>query len=425
LLLEPLEERSVPSVLAGADSLYIGDAGDNTVKQFDATTGKFEGTFVAMESGGLHGPRGLIFDREGNLLVANQNVNLPIPGDILRFDGTSGAFDNVSVPATDPNGPFAPRGIVLGPNNILYIADIVAPDNMSDGKVEEYRYDAETGTAAFKADILHPAAFSGEFHPRGIVFGPDGMLYVSTRNIPSGVGGAVLRFNPTSGAYLGAFVSSNSTNDLNRPEGIVFGPDGNLYVTSFPSAATNTTDTDKVLIFAGPRTSNPGALLGEIQLDQAGGPRAFAQALLFGPDGSLYVPITGGDKSFAGTVRRYDAALADPSFGTFTVFISSAHLVQPWYLTFGNTDPATLDYVAETSVMISPTVPSSITSLAPSPMPGGGGSSLISSSVSPAPRAVTLEGSMSLLPRHSSARDQLFANLASDLPRERLQDDLP
>ena len=45
-----------------------------------------------------------------------------------------------------------------------------------------------------------------------------------------------------------------------------------------------------------------GTLQGAIQLAPDGAPRAFAQALLFGPQGDLFVPMTSGD-----SVRRYSA----------------------------------------------------------------------------------------------------------------------
>ena len=52
-----------------------------TVKGFDADTGTpidfgngNTGIFVTTGSGGLHGPRGLIFNQSGNLVVANQNI---------------------------------------------------------------------------------------------------------------------------------------------------------------------------------------------------------------------------------------------------------------------------------------------------------------------------------------------------------------
>ena len=94
-----------------------------------------------------------------------------------------------------------------------------------------------------------------EFHPRGVVIGPDGLLYAS--NAPSlspglpglGLHGQILRFDPLrldaggSVAFKDVFISDIATvpaavatspqSDLNRPDGLVFGPNGNIYVTSF------------------------------------------------------------------------------------------------------------------------------------------------------------------------------------------------
>jgi len=338
LALEQLEERDMPSrVLPG---LYIGDNGDNTVKRFDEKTGAFLGTFVTSPAGGLNGSRGLLFDEKGNLLVVNQNVGLPINGEIDRFSGKTGASLGAVVPSSDPNGPYAPRGAILGPDDTLYVADLTAPDNVSDGKIEEYQYNEKTGTAVFKGEIDHPAGFTGQFHPRSLVIGPDGMLYVSNRNIPQATGGEVLRFNPSNGEFRGVFVESDGTNDLQRPEGLTFGPDGNLYITSF---RTDATDTDKILEFKG----NTGAYLGKIDLDSVGGDRAFAQALLFGPGGCLFVPITGSGAD-TGEVRQYNVATK-----TFNVFVPpnalGGSLGSPWYLTFAETDPATLSYSEDDS----------------------------------------------------------------------------
>src|SRR5262249_589073 len=192
--LEALEDRNLPSPVSG---LYIGDGTDNTGKLFDETSGASLGTFVTSGSGGLQGPRGLLFDTAGNMLVSNQDVGLPIPGAILRFDGGTGALDNAVVPSSNPHAPFAPDGNILGRDNRLSAADQVASDNVSDGKIEVYQYNPTTGTAVFEKDITHPAGFSGQFHPRGILFGPDGNLYVSVRNFPEATGGAVLKFNPS------------------------------------------------------------------------------------------------------------------------------------------------------------------------------------------------------------------------------------
>ena len=143
------------------------------------------------------------------------------------------------------------------------------------------------------------------FHPRAVVIGPDGMLYVSNAPIvptqanPHGdLGGQILRYNPRTLKFDKVFTSNEVYEDFNRPEGLVFGPDGNLYVTSFADlspGAPHGDDTDKILVFAGPHQRKPGAFLYQIDLDTtSNGPdRAAAQALLFGPDGFLYVPISG------------------------------------------------------------------------------------------------------------------------------------
>jgi glucose/arabinose dehydrogenase len=336
LWLEALEERAMLSA-SKPDYLYVGDFGDNTVKQFDAATGAYTGNLVSSGSNGLAGPTGMVFGRNGQLFVNNQNVNLPLNGEVMRYNGHTGAPLGKLVADTDSAAPFAPRGLVIRQtthdgDNTAYVADLGDLGNPGGAPGRLARYDAASGKSL---GDLNPTGFTGEFNPRGVVFGPDGKLYVSVRNLAN-AGGHILRFDADTGNFLGDFVDSNATNDLNRPEGIAFGPDGNLYVTSF---RTDAGDNDKILEFSG-RT---GAYLGKIDLDQVGQDRAFGQALLFGPDGKLFVPISGNGPD-TGEVRRYDV-----TSNKFDVFVppnaTGGALITPFYLTFGNTDSATLDYV--------------------------------------------------------------------------------
>jgi DNA-binding beta-propeller fold protein YncE len=327
------------------DYLYIGDGFDNTVKTFDAESGRFLGRFVPSGDQGLNGPRGLIFDHNGNLLVTNQNVEPPPPpapqnGSILKYDGHTGQFQGFLVSPNDPNAPFAPRGIVLSKQNILFVADTIVQTGLN-GEVRTY--DGTTGV--FQGNLEHPP--TGEFFPRSVVIGPDGLLYVSVRNNPNTaegqLGGRVVRYNPKTGEFIDVFIEGDSIPDFNRPEGLVFGPDGNLYITSF---RRDPNDTDKILIF-----DRKGRFLDKIDLYAVGQPRAFAQAILFGPNGKLFVPITGPGPAVTGqplgpdtgSVRRYNVKTK-----TFDVFVRPAllggPLTEPWYLTFGKTDPATLAY---------------------------------------------------------------------------------
>src|SRR5207249_3686893 len=57
------------------------------VLRFNGTTGEFIDAFVPAGSGGLTGPRGLVFGPDGNLYV---NGNDSAPGSVLRYNGTTG-----------------------------------------------------------------------------------------------------------------------------------------------------------------------------------------------------------------------------------------------------------------------------------------------------------------------------------------------
>jgi len=265
---------------------------------------------------------------------------------------------------TDPSAPPAPRGVVLYNDDVLFVASLGALTDTTacipkapagTGCVQAF----DAGNGKFLGFLPPSNELAASFHPRGVAIGPDELLYVSNDPVLGGLGGHILRYDPETLSFKDIFVNNDTcvapppatSCDFNRPEGLVFGPDGNLYVTSFRKDAS---DTDKILVFAGPAKSKPGALIGQIVLDQVSTDplqRAFAQALLFGPQGDLFVPITGPSPgagqpftgNSAGDVRRYNVQT-----NSFTVFVKGSSvqppLGSPFYLTFGNTDPGTLAY---------------------------------------------------------------------------------
>src|SRR5439155_428321 len=112
-------------------------------------------------------------------------------------------------------------------------------DTMHPGQV--LRYSLADGSFQGRADTT---GFDKLFAPRGLVLGPDGLLYVSvTGNLATGdrAPGYVVRFQwdtaTSNFKFKDVFVASDASNNyaptLHRPEGLVFGPDGNLYVTTF------------------------------------------------------------------------------------------------------------------------------------------------------------------------------------------------
>jgi hypothetical protein len=333
-----------------SDSLYVGDVGDNSVKQFDAATGCYQGVFVSSGEGGLDGPRGLLHGVK--FLVSNQNVNQSYAGEIDQYNHVNGTFLRALVPHADANAPFDPDGIIRGPDNgTLYVADIGdCGATCTGGRVATYNVNSGhfLGNLDFSSFIRNSAINStGAFSPRGLVFGPDGLLYVSVTDPTHPTLGWILSYNASTGAVRVVASESGATDcskDLHHPDGLTFGPDGKLYVTSFRASPA---DFDRILIF----NTATGACTDEIDLDQVGQPRAYAQYILFGPSGYLFVPIaapitdpsTGISDPNAGAVRRYDV-----STKTFTNFIAPSSSGGPlgtgWGLTFGRTNPTTLAY---------------------------------------------------------------------------------
>jgi streptogramin lyase len=125
-------------------------------------------------------------------------------------------------------------------------------------------YDPATGT--FLGDFVAPGS-GGLSVPQYMNFGPDGNLYVSSWG-----NGRVLRYDGTTGAFLDAFVAPGS-GGLSHPDRVEFGPDGNLYVS------------DRFAATIRRYNGTTGAFMDNFASDgRLGGFTGFT----FGPDGNLY-----------------------------------------------------------------------------------------------------------------------------------------
>lgn len=165
------------------------------------------------------------------------------------------------------------------------------------------RYDETTG--AFLGDFVVSGS-GGLMNPILVLFGPDGNLYVTSGGLngtPSN--SSVNRYDGT-GAFIDNFVTVGS-GGLAGPVSARFGPDGNLYVTSLNS--------NQVLRYDG--------MTGNFIDDFAvGGPLQGPTDLLFGPDNNLYVASALGNE-----VLRYD--------GTTGQFIDEFATGGPLFVTGG------------------------------------------------------------------------------------------
>jgi hypothetical protein len=183
---------------------------------------------------------------------------------ILRYDGTTGALIGVFASGGDLH---VPTGIVFGADGNLYVAD----------NVGVLRYDGSTGAP------LPSSGNSGAFFfvapnigglagAEGLTFGSDKNLYVTSVTFNAGgfPDGRVLRFNGSTGTFIDAFVTFNT--DLDFPSSLVFGPDGNLYIGIRILAAAamfcGTVERLARLWVSLPRAARYGGLSGESFSDQ-------------------------------------------------------------------------------------------------------------------------------------------------------------
>jgi WD40 repeat protein len=236
---------------------FFGNASD--VLRFNGSTGAFEDTFVPHNSGTLTFPLGGAFGADGNFYVSNSDNDR-----VLKYNGATGAFLNTFASPVDDAA-----GLKFGPNGNLYVVNSNVPGSVT----------VLNGTTGAPIMTLTGGGLSD---PEGIVFGPDGNIYVAN-------GTSIVRFNGTTGAFIDTFVTTGS-GGLTGGRDIAFGPDGNLYATSAGA-------TGGVLKYSGTTGAFLGAFVGP------GSDLLLPRGLVFGPDSNLYVANFG-----VGDVLRYNGS---------------------------------------------------------------------------------------------------------------------
>jgi len=272
----------------------------------DGVTGQKKGDFVLPNAGGLDTwALDMTIGPDGNLYVSDYRKN-----QVLRYSGTTGAFiDQFVTPGSGGLGH--PVGVAFLPDGNLYVAD-----NGGEGGTCVRRYNGLTGESLGVAvphqyftsnpdyDPNDPDAwvydyFNGYYtYPEILLYGADGNLYISV--YPTGT---VLRHNPVSGTTETFATHPASGGAFDR---MAFGPDGVLYVREASFGIIHRFD------------GRTGAVLPDFASEGTSAGLC-TNGFAFGPDGKLYIgsnltfdPASGGYVPGADGILR-----VDPSTGAF------------------------------------------------------------------------------------------------------------
>jgi streptogramin lyase len=226
IFIAPGNNLATPRGLAfGPDGqLYVSSAGSDSILRYDGTSGAFIDAFVPKGSGGLKSPEVLIFQNDGFLYVSNFGTNPPpntLDGKVTRYNATTGEFHGVFAQASDIRGNA--DGMAFGPNGDLFVSVL---NRNSPDVPGVLRFDGMTG------NLIGQFTQGGSLAlPRGMTFGPDGNLYVADIDPNSSIADSrVARFDGTTGQYLDDYIPFGS--GLMTARGVGFGPDGRLYVST-------------------------------------------------------------------------------------------------------------------------------------------------------------------------------------------------
>jgi WD40 repeat protein len=161
---------------------------------------------------------GLVFGPTGKLFVVSSST----PGQLNVLNGMTGA----TITTVDAGGILQdPEGITLGPDGNLYVAG-------GDGD-NVLEFDGKTG-AFIKTVVTTSACPSGTpnclMSVRGVAFGPDGNLYITSFDTNT-----IWQYNISTGALTDFAGATGACSALFFPRDPAFGPNGNLFVTSYGS----------------------------------------------------------------------------------------------------------------------------------------------------------------------------------------------
>ncbi len=279
-------------------ALLVSSSSDNSIKQYDDTTGAYIRDFVTSGSGGLLNPQGLTLGPDGNLYVSSSGTN-----SVKKYDGTTGNYVNDFV-VSGSGTLYQPNGLTFGTDNNLYVANTIQSNSSESSAVIKY----EGTTGNFISEVVNGTRdpFGSPSPYKDVAFDSNGDLYTTFFAFRQG-SGSVEKYNPTTGEAIGGF-SANA-----RPFGLAISPNDDIYASDLSGAVFRQTTTGLVEAF----------IPNESELSFG------TRDLAFGTNGNLLVV-----DSSTNSIKEFDDETGD-FLGNF-IASNSGGLSSPSYLTTAN-----------------------------------------------------------------------------------------
>ena len=294
--------------------LLVGNSGSSGVEKFSLSDGKYLGSLIAPDTGGLvypdaitTGPDGTLYVSSGCRTSSESYCDKDLSA-ILQYNSHTGAFLNTFASGIEPSSAlYRPYGTAFGPGIQLYVASFMS------NQILRYDYAGKLTDVFASQEEKDPYGLNG---PNGLAFSPDRrFLYVTTEGDslacsnwsiqehckPEFLGypSLLLRYSVITGE---AVVFDEPTNPTGSPEpslgGIAFGPDGLLYASDF---------TTNVIRVYDPETQAQKQLLPTVgpTMCTASISNIYTGDLTFDASGSLLVAVGGASKGDPGAVLRF------------------------------------------------------------------------------------------------------------------------
>lgn len=256
MLLNLLLTSVAPAAPVASPHIVVANYASGDLRRYDATTGAALGSFgsIPIRINELNtGPDGFfyvtIFSFSDQFQIVRVNPDTGATTEFVNWSGNGGI-----------------RGMDFGPDGNLYVASTTSHAIL--------KFNGQSGQ--FMGNFI-----TGVHTPIDLDFSRDGKLYVARGHHQLSTPSSILRYD----AHTGAFIDTFSAVQVDTPQNILVGPDGDVYVT-------NQWDT------AQPLVRFDGAT-GAVKFAVSGG-LSNPQGLAFGMNNDLLVA------SWDDTVKRFD-----------------------------------------------------------------------------------------------------------------------